>query len=267
MTYPAAVTFPFGNGRVYFTSFPAPSGSLTSFRAPEKKGRLSSPEQALADWFLSKPIANIERKAAMNRAESSSGRIVERADGTVFRAKTAGLMVKLPASEDVTVAVQMSRLWLRSAGDISGETEGRRWTASLRGADGRVFETRATRGPLLSFCVAGGKNSGGLWQVHLDAAPGHPEGNLLVVTVIRGLVTLGGESVSNDVHPDVPVTDLRVEPDSADLRVGERVSLKAVLSPSDATDRRVSWSVSAPSVVSADASGRVTARSTRGATS
>ena len=146
----------------------------------------------------------------MNRAESSSGRIVERADGTVFRAKTAGLMVKLPASEDVTVAVQMSRLGLRNAGDISGETEGRRWTASLQEADGRVFETRATLGPLLSFCVAGGKNSGSLWQVHLDAAPGHPEGNLLVVTVIRGLVTLGGESVSNDVHPDVPGDDTYV---------------------------------------------------------
>ncbi len=69
------------------------------------------------------------------------------------------------------------------------------------------------------------------------------------------------ESGSGDVHPDVPVTGLRVEPESADLKVGERLSLRAVLSPSNASDKRVVWSVSNPSVVSADASGNVLALS------
>ena len=64
---------------------------------------------------------------------------------------------------------------------------------------------------------------------------------------------------SGDVPPDVPVTGLHVEPDSADLKVGERLSLRAVLSPSNATDKRVSWSVSNPSVASADASGNILA--------
>lgn len=44
-------------------------------------------------------------------------------------------------------------------------------------------------------------------------------------------------TTSGDV---LSVTGLRVEPDSADLRVGERVSLMAILSPSNATDKRVS---------------------------
>ena len=200
-----AATTPYGQGMVYYTGFPVPSTSSSAFLSLRQDNRTPSAERALADWFLSKPIANAERMAAMRSAGISNAKIVGRSDGTVSRAKGFGLLVELPASEDVMVAAQMSRLGMKGAGAVLEDAASRRWTASLLAPDGRLYDVRTTSGDVLS------------------------------------------------------VTGLRVEPDSADLRVGERVSLKAILSPSNATDKRVSWSVSKPSVVSMDASGNVLA--------
>ena len=257
--YPAAVSFPYGRGMVYFTSFPVPDVPLSASASLRGDVRSPSAERALADWFLSKPIANAERMSAMRSAGISNERIVDRADGPVSRAKGSGLLVELPASEDVTVAAQMSRLGMKGAGAVSEDAAVRRWTASLLAPDGRVHDVRTTSGDVLSFSVVSGDNDGGAWLVRLDSASGYPEGNLFVVTAALGLKDVGGTPGSGDVPPDVPVTGLRVEPDSADLKVGERLVLRAVLSPPNATDKRVSWSVSNPSVASADASGNILA--------
>ena len=257
--YPAAVSFPYGRGMVYFTSFPVPDVPLSASASLRGDVRSPSAERALADWFLSKPIANAERMSAMRSAGISNERIVDRADGPVSRAKGSGLLVELPASEDVTVAAQMSRLGMKGAGAVSEDAGVRRWTASLLAPDGRVHDVRTTSGDVLSFSVVSGDNDGGAWLVRLDSASGYPEGNLFVVTAALGLKNIGGTPGSGDVPPDVSVTGLRVEPDSADLKVGERLVLRAVLSPPNATDKRVSWSVSNPSVASADASGNILA--------
>ncbi len=257
--YPAAISFPYGQGMVYYTGFPVPSTSSSASLSLRQENRTPSAERALADWFLSKPIANAERMAAMRSAGISNAKIVDRTDGTVSRAKSSGLRVELPASEDVTVAAQMSRLGMKGAGAVSADAASRRWTASLLAPDGRVYDVRTTSGDVLSFPVVSGENEGGTWQVRLDAVSGYPEENLFVVTAALGLKDMGGVPGSGDVPPDVPVTGLRVEPDSADLEVGERLSLRAVLSPSNTTDKRVSWSVSKPSVASTDASGNILA--------
>ena len=254
-----AATTPYGQGMVYYTGFPVPSTSSSAFLSLRQDNRTPSAERALADWFLSKPIANAERMSAMRSAGISNERIVDRADGPVSRAKGSGLLVELPASEDVTVAAQMSRLGMKGAGAVSEDAGVRRWTASLLAPDGRVHDVRTTSGDVLSFSVVSGDNDGGAWLVRLDSASGYPEGNLFVVTAALGLKNIGGTPGSGDVPPDVSVTGLRVEPDSADLKVGERLVLRAVLSPPNATDKRVSWSVSNPSVASADASGNILA--------
>ena len=257
--YPAAISFPYGQGMVYYTGFPVPSTSSSAFLSLRQDNRTPSAERALADWFLSKPIANVGRMSTMRSAGISNAKIVGRSDGTVSRAKGFGLLVELPASEDVTVAAQMSRLGMKGAGAVLEDAASRRWTASLLAPDGRVYDVRTTSGDVLSFSVVSGENEGGTWQVRLDAVSGYPEENLFVVTAALGLKDMGGVPGSGDVPPDVPVTGLRVEPDSADLEVGERLSLRAVLSPSNTTDKRVSWSVSKPSVASTDASGNILA--------
>ena len=254
-----AATTPYGQGMVYYSGFPVPSTSSSASLSLRQENRTPSAERALADWFLSKPIANAERMSAMRSAGISNAKIVGRSDGTVSRAKGFGLLVELPASKDVTVAAQMSRLGMKGAGAVSEDAASRRWTASLLAPDGRVYDVRTTSGDVLSFSVVSGENEGGTWQVRLDAVSGYPEENLFVVTAALGLKDMGGVPGSGDVLPDVPVTGLRVEPDSADLEVGERLSLRAVLSPSNATDKRVSWSVSKPSVASTDASGNILA--------
>ena len=266
-----AATTPYGQGMVYYTGFPVPSTSSSAFLSLRQDNRTPSAERALADWFLSKPIANAERMAAMRSAGISNAKIVGRSDGTVSRAKGFGLLVELPASEDVTVAAQMSRLGMKGAGAVLEDAASRRWTASLLAPDGRVYDVRTTSGDVLSFSVVSGENEGGTWQVRLDAVSGYPEENLFVVTAALGLKDMGGIPGSGDVPLEVPVTGLRVEPDSADctirvtrpavlptalaltpqsllLTVGGSAALAISFTPPETTERAVTWSTSNPAV-------------------
>ncbi|WP_350347711.1 Ig-like domain-containing protein [Agromyces sp. G08B096] len=56
-----------------------------------------------------------------------------------------------------------------------------------------------------------------------------------------------------------PVTGIDVSPADATLEPGERRQLEVAVTPSDATNPRVSWTSSAPEVASVDESGKVTA--------
>ena len=59
----------------------------------------------------------------------------------------------------------------------------------------------------------------------------------------------------------IPVTGITVSPESITLALGEKASLKARITPADATDKEVIWSSSNESVVSVDpASGEITAK-------
>lgn len=55
------------------------------------------------------------------------------------------------------------------------------------------------------------------------------------------------------------VTGLKLEPSRKDLRVGETFQLKAVVSPSDATNKDVTWTTSDSTVATVDDNGKVTA--------
>lgn len=65
-----------------------------------------------------------------------------------------------------------------------------------------------------------------------------------------------------DPDPDpstVDVTGITLEPTSKTLAVNETLALKATVAPADATDTGVSWSSSAPDIVSVDTKGNVKA--------
>jgi uncharacterized protein YjdB len=60
----------------------------------------------------------------------------------------------------------------------------------------------------------------------------------------------------------VPVQGIKVTPQSVQLTaIGETKQLIASLAPANATDRGVTWESTAPSIVSVDGTGLVTARS------
>ena len=62
------------------------------------------------------------------------------------------------------------------------------------------------------------------------------------------------------VSPNVPVTSIALNTSSASLKVGDTKQLSATVSPSNATDKSVSWSSSNSSVASVNSSGLVTAK-------
>ena len=65
---------------------------------------------------------------------------------------------------------------------------------------------------------------------------------------------------------DVKVTDISIIPSSSALNVGETLQLAATITPSNATDKSVTWSTNNSSVASVNASGLVTANSAGTAT-
>jgi len=83
----------------------------------------------------------------------------------------------------------------------------------------------------------------------------------IVITVL--LSACGGDSPTQPAAMTVvAVQGIRVTPQSAQLTaIGETKQLVATISPTNATDRVVTWESTDPSVASVDSAGLVTARS------
>ncbi len=76
------------------------------------------------------------------------------------------------------------------------------------------------------------------------------------ITVACG--TLSATSVVNVIP--TPAESIIIDPESAELKVGERVFLTATVLPQDATDKTVTWSSSDENIATIDASGLVIAK-------
>ncbi|MCR5304517.1 MAG: Ig-like domain-containing protein [Lachnospiraceae bacterium] len=78
-------------------------------------------------------------------------------------------------------------------------------------------------------------------------------------SVVRAETTDGGHISSCSVTVKEPVTDITISPSNVSLRRGYTEDLKAVISPSDATDQTVTWTSSDTAVATVDSQGIVTA--------
>lgn len=63
----------------------------------------------------------------------------------------------------------------------------------------------------------------------------------------------------DDGDDDVPVTGVSLDKTSAELKVGDTLSLKAAIEPANATNQNVSWSSSDKNIATVDENGTVTA--------
>jgi hypothetical protein len=184
--YPVAVSFPLGQGMVYYSSFPIPSNldtvtpGLTEADMPAIR--------AFAEWFMSKPLANADRVKVLKAYKIDNSDVSAREDTTVDKAKSRGLPADLTAGTDVTIVAAISERVLGKADTIPADfTKNRRWTAALIKPNGQIFATRTTSDGILMFPLKAKDNTGGTWRVKIDSARGFLEKQLFLTMVVKGL--------------------------------------------------------------------------------
>lgn len=78
------------------------------------------------------------------------------------------------------------------------------------------------------------------------------------ITVVDSEKT-DSEKENTEKQEVVEVTDIKLDKDTADLKIGDVITLKATVAPENATDKNVEWSTSNESVAKVSTTGRVTA--------
>lgn len=96
----------------------------------------------------------------------------------------------------------------------------------------------------------------GAKELHLQALMGASDSNDHADWADAKFVTAfdGGE------EPSVPVESVAVTADKKELKVGETAQATAIVTPDNATNKEVTWSVSDKEVISVDNTGKVTAK-------
>ena len=61
----------------------------------------------------------------------------------------------------------------------------------------------------------------------------------------------------SEKEQDIPVTAVSITQPAAEMVIGESITLKATISPSNATEREIMWASSKQSVATVDQSGKV----------
>ncbi|MDR1622108.1 MAG: hypothetical protein LBS00_07020 [Synergistaceae bacterium] len=191
--YPVAVSFPLGQGMVYYSSFKIPSNLDTVTPGLTEADMPAIRE--FARWFMSKPIANADRVKLLKAYKIDNADVSSREDTTVDKAKIRGLPVNLTAGENVTVIAAVSETVL---GKVDYSTipadfaNNRLWTASLIKPNGQIFAARTTRGDILAFPVKARDNTGGTWRVKIDSSAGYLDEQLFFTMAVKGLRNIGG---------------------------------------------------------------------------
>ena len=96
----------------------------------------------------------------------------------------------------------------------------------------------------------------GAKELHLQALMGASDSNDHADWADAKFVTAfdGGE------EPSVPVESVAVTADKKELKVGETAQATAIVTPDNATNKEVTWSVSDKEIISVDNTGKVTAK-------
>jgi hypothetical protein len=185
--YPVAVSFPLGQGMVYYSSFTIPK-NLDTVTPGLTKADMPAVRE-FARWFVSKPLADADRMKVLKAHKIDNADVSSREDTTVDKAKSRGLPVNLLADGDVTVVASISERVLGKvdySAILVNFANNRRWTASLIQPNGRIFATQTTSGDILAFPVEAKDNTGGAWRVKIDRARGYLDKQLFFTMVVKG---------------------------------------------------------------------------------
>lgn len=80
----------------------------------------------------------------------------------------------------------------------------------------------------------------------------------LLLTACNGIQEGGGENSGGNSHTTVAVTGITVSPSTIEVQVAKTTTLTATVSPSNASNKRVTWSSDASSIATVSSSGVVT---------
>ncbi len=90
-------------------------------------------------------------------------------------------------------------------------------------------------------------------------AIGQGKATITVTTKDGNFKAICEVTVKNEEVPVVKVTGVRLDKTSAELKINERLELKASISPANATNKEVTWTTSDEKVAKVDENGKVTA--------
>jgi uncharacterized protein YjdB len=269
VSYDVAVSFPYGKGKVFYSSFPIPLDLVGELppgaSAMSMSTQTVTPLQAFARWFMAKPIANAELVRITNAYNIDQTDSLTREDSTVGEGKTIGLPIDLKtANEDATVIALVNGVTL---GNVDYSTispdyyKHRRWTATLYDSADQHYETRTTSGDIMVFQVKSSDNDAGTWRIRIDNTTGYLDENLfatMIVTEKREDIIDGGRPIDPGF---IPMSGITLSPKSSTLMAGSTLQLSTSIFPSNATSQDVIWATTSADIVSVDGNGFLTALS------
>ena len=172
--------------------------------------------------------------------------------------KSASCSVHVDAADPKPVPVQNITLSPSTLELKPGETKSFTVTVKPDNADNRSYTANVTSG---SEAIRIEDKNGTIDVIGIKAGSG-----TVTVTAQDGSDTSATCNITVKEEAPVPVTGITLSPTSTTLAVGANQQLTANIIPSNASNKEITWSSSAPTIASVDNNGRVTANATGSAT-
>ena len=163
-----------------------------------------TPQQALVDYFLSRPFISSEHVRARRSYGFSQDDIISKEGDNVEQGKTMGLPINLPGDQDITVVAAVTRFVLGAIdyGSIPADFEkNRSLTFSLIHPNGVVFRTLKANGNDVAFQLESMYVDEGEWRVRIDEATGYHDEQVFLVMAVKGLRNIDGVPSTNIYRP------------------------------------------------------------------
>lgn len=222
-TFPTAVAFNHGKGKVYYTSFAIPS-NLDAANPSTDPAELRRVE--MSKWFMSQPLMDAEQVRAARKNGITDDNMLSRASSTLEDMKKQPPKLDLPKSQDVTIIATIGELSLSpidysadlrswKASSVRPETTNasdgraikflnyskapleRSWRASLVRPDAVVHTTKESEGRTIKFYVTSNDNTGGNWLVSVDEVRGFADSQVVNVYVVNGIEGMSESDVQS----------------------------------------------------------------------
>ena len=128
-------------------------------------------------------------------------------------------------------------------------------TAELTYSDNWPTDLAKAQESAITYWESG---DGGNTYTNLADAPTNV-GKYKASITVEGVTASVKYEITSETTPTILVTKITLDPTSAALKVGETKTLTATVTPSEATNKKVTWTSSEPDVATVDTNGTVTA--------